>query len=167
MLAYAKTAGLFRPFHKLSKKASQNLPPKRQTHLNHFWPRRVRGQKYISDCKCASCAPKTTGPPSSKLCFMGRGDAQILVEFSACRKCNSVSDASTKCAQQAEKSCRKSPKGFFDKLKNGRIIPAVSEAPAPCGIKIPRWRGVWCDLGNTASRPAGHPVSRPAPMHCA
>ena len=50
---------------------------------NRFRPRRVRGQKYISDCKCASCAP----------------------------------EAHKECAQQAVKSWRKSPKGFFDKLE--------------------------------------------------
>ena len=51
--------------------------------LNRFRPRRVRGRKHFSGCKCEICLPM-----ANKLC-----------------------------AQQTAKDWRKSPKGFFDKLK--------------------------------------------------
>ena len=102
------------------EKASQNLPRKRQTHKNRFWPRRtpgwpllplrgnspsVRGQKHISGCKCGICSPS-----ANKLC-----------------------------AQQTAKIWRKAPKGIFDTLKPacepfaGRfsLIPGYSAVSKP------------------------------------
>ena len=45
------------PLLRLSKKASQNFPRKRKTKSNRFRPRRVRGRKHISGCKCRICSP--------------------------------------------------------------------------------------------------------------
>ena len=45
------------PF-RLYKKLRRIFRGSGKQNLNHFWPRRVRGQKYLSGCKCASCAPK-------------------------------------------------------------------------------------------------------------
>ena len=56
----------------------------------YFRPRRVRGRKYVSGCKCGIC----------------------------------LLQAGKLCAQQTAKNWRKSPKGFFDKLKrHGLTVP--------------------------------------------
>jgi len=66
------------------------------------------------------------------MCFMGRGESQTQVEFSAGRKWNNVCGISTICAQQTAKNWRKSPKGFFGKLKR-----RISSGNPPLLFDIP------------------------------
>ena len=86
------------------KKASQSSPRKRRIKWNRFRPRRVRGRKHVSGCKCGICLPL-----ADKLC-----------------------------AQQTAKNWRKSPKGFFDKLKNQLSLPTAGLFMDNSGHLLPR-----------------------------
>ena len=78
------TLSLGKARRRLSKKLRKIFRASGKQSFNRFRPRRVRGRKHFSGCKCGICLSKT-----DKLC-----------------------------AQQTAKIWRKSPKGFFDKLKN-------------------------------------------------
>jgi len=58
-------------FFQTIKKASQSFLRKQKINQNHFWPRHVRGQKYISDCKCGICplaADKLCAQQAAEIC---------------------------------------------------------------------------------------------------
>jgi len=111
----------FRVPLRLSKKASQNFPRKRKTKLNRFRPRRTPGWSLLP--------LRGNSPPV-------RGRKHI----SGC-KCRICSPTANKlCAQQTAKNCRKSPKGFFDKLRG--TLPRASSycqsrADDPCCAAMP------------------------------